>query len=113
MPGAEHLRDSKALTQLLQDQKRIGGKYAAICAAPAVVLKTHGLLDGVSSATCYPADKFKSTIPNFKNEAVVVAENVITSQGPATALPFSLKLIEILVSKEKADSVAKEMLHSI
>jgi len=31
--------------------------YGAICAAPALVLQTHGLLAG-KQATCYPADRF-------------------------------------------------------
>lgn len=31
--------------------------YGAICAAPALVLQTHGLLAG-KAATCYPAERF-------------------------------------------------------
>jgi hypothetical protein len=30
---------------------------AAVCASPAVVLQTHGILEG-KRATCYPADRF-------------------------------------------------------
>ena len=41
MPGAEHLRDSRPLIDLLKAQKERGGWYAAICASPAVVLGTH------------------------------------------------------------------------
>ena len=44
------------------------------------------------------------------NEKVVVDENIITSQGPATALEFSLKLVEILFNLEIAQRVGKEML---
>jgi len=111
LPGAENLRDSKPLTELLKEQRRIGGKYAAICAAPAVVLSTHSLLEGVTSSTCYPAEKFTSQLgASFMNEPVVVSGNVITSQGPSTAIPFSLKIIEILVGKDKAEAVAKELL---
>ena len=32
MPGAEHLRDSKPLIEILKAQKQRGGWYAAICA---------------------------------------------------------------------------------
>ena len=57
LPGAEHLRDSPALTEILKKQQGPGRLVAAICAAPALVLQTHGLLEG-RSATCYPADRF-------------------------------------------------------
>lgn len=55
MPGAEHLRDSAPLAQLLKQQKAAGRWIAAICASPAVVLAHHGLLQGISQATCYPS----------------------------------------------------------
>jgi protein deglycase len=54
MPGAERLRDSKELEALLRDQKQAGRLFSAICAAPAVVLEHHGLLEG-QPATCHPA----------------------------------------------------------
>ena len=41
---------------------------------------------------------------------VVVDGKCVTSQGPGTAIEFGLKLAELLVSKEKADEVAKAML---
>ncbi|XBO86773.1 hypothetical protein AAGG52_05335 [Bacillus licheniformis] len=44
------------------------------------------------------------------NENVVVDGNIITSRGPATTIPFALKLAELLNGKEKADAVAKGML---
>lgn len=109
MPGAEHLRDSAPLTTLLQQQKHAGKYIAAICAAPAVVLAHHGLLSG--AATAYPS--FQSQLPaNCLNtsEAVVTADNCITSQGPGTALAFALALVEQLCGKEKRDAIAAAML---
>lgn len=53
MPGAERLRDSQLLTSLLKEQAKAGRLYAAVCASPAVVLHSHGLLDG-HAATCHP-----------------------------------------------------------
>ena len=47
MPGAEHLRDSAPLVEMLKKQKDAGRLYAAICASPAVVFQHHGLLEGV------------------------------------------------------------------
>ena len=45
-------------------------------------------------------------------DSIVVSGSVITSQGPGTAMPFAVKLIELLVGREKAEAVAKEMLIS-
>eukprot|EP01035_Chromulina_nebulosa_P016814 gene16814-22298_t len=110
MPGAENLRNSEILKNILIRQQSQGKLIGAICAAPAVVLQSHNLI-GNKAATCYPAEKFQKALANYVNDNVVVSDNIITSKGPATALPFALKLIELLVSKEKADSVGKEMLY--
>jgi 4-methyl-5(b-hydroxyethyl)-thiazole monophosphate biosynthesis len=107
MPGAEHLRDSSVLAQLLKAQAESASLYAAICASPAVVLKAHGLLDG-KKATCYPSSM--SELPNAEDAKVVVDGNCITSQGPGTALEFALKLVELLFGPEKSQEVAKAML---
>jgi len=107
MPGAEHLRDSSVLAQLLKAQAESGRLYAAICASPAVVLKTHGLLAG-RKATCYPS--MMSELPNAEDARVVVDGNCITSQGPGTALAFALELVKLLFGPEKSQEVAKAML---
>jgi putative intracellular protease/amidase len=62
MPGAERLRDCFKLADLLAEQKASGRLYAAICAAPAVVLQAQGLLDGIV-ATSHPAfvDRLEDT----------------------------------------------------
>ena len=44
------------------------------------------------------------------NERVVVDQNIVTSQGPATSLDFSLALVEILFGKDKAQEVGRTML---
>ena len=81
LKGSNHLRDSTELKSLLIKQNRMKKPIGAICAAPAVVLGTHGLLSG-KTATCYPAEKFQSTIQKISNKRVVVDGNIITSQGP-------------------------------
>lgn len=108
MPGAERLRDSKALQELLRKQHSLNRLIAAICAAPAVVLLAQGLLDG-KQATCHPS--FRDDMPSdiYSNERVVECGNIITSQGPGTAIDFSLKLVERLYNQEKADEVAMAM----
>lgn len=107
IPGADNLRDSKELIELVKAQAESGGLYAAICASPAVVLNFHGLLDD-KKATCYPT--MLEELPNGEDTKVVVDGNCITSQGPATALEFALKLVEVLFGREKSDEVAQAML---
>jgi protein deglycase len=128
MPGAEHLRDSVTLRTLLETHALQNRKlFAAICAAPAVVLAS-GASDGSSFlrqwantqkdiplvATCYPAPIFRNQLVDtgvlVSDEPVVVSGNLITSQGPATALSFSLQLGEMLYGVEKRNEVAKAML---
>ena len=109
MPGAEHLRDSAPLIELLKKQKQAGRLYAAICAAPAVVLRPHGLIEKVK-ATCFPALQGKLDPAYTSNERVVVDGNCVTSQGPATAIEFALTLVELLFGPAKAKEVGTAML---
>jgi len=108
MPGAEHLRDSATLTAILQRQQQTGGWFAAICAAPAVVLAHHGLLADCR-ATAHPA--FVDKLANRESVAsrVVVDGRCITSRGPGTAIEFALALVALLYDQQTADQVASPM----
>jgi len=97
MPGANYLRDSAPLIEMLKKQQDKKKLYGAMCASPAVVLQTHGLLVG-SGATCYPAPPFRKTMEDPSDDKVVVQDNVVTSQGPGTSLLFALSLGEHMVS---------------
>lgn len=108
MPGSEHLRDSEVLKDMLLKQKDAGRMYAAICAAPAVVLEPFGLLGG-KKATCYPTMMDQLTCETLDQE-VVVDGNCVTSQGPGTALRFAVRLVEELMGKDKAHEVGKGLL---
>mmetsp|Transcript_25163 Transcript_25163/g.41932 ORF Transcript_25163/g.41932 Transcript_25163/m.41932 type:complete len:237 (-) Transcript_25163:86-796(-) len=111
MPGAEYLRDCVHLKELLLTQHAAGKYVAAVCAAPAVVLASHGLLNS-RKATCYPAPKFIEALgDSHQMDSVVVDGNIITSQGPGTSLTFSLRLVEVLFGKEKSEALSTEMLH--
>eukprot|EP00933_Yihiella_yeosuensis_P025282 TRINITY_DN19633_c0_g1_i1.p1 TRINITY_DN19633_c0_g1~~TRINITY_DN19633_c0_g1_i1.p1 ORF type:complete len:210 (+),score=40.99 TRINITY_DN19633_c0_g1_i1:76-630(+) len=106
MPGAEHLRDCATLIELLKDQNTKGKVTAAMCASPAVVFATHGLLP--ANATSYP--KFKDQVPGWQDAKAVIDGHVITSQGPGTSLHFALKIVEKLYGEDKANELAAGML---
>ncbi len=108
MPGAETLRDCPEVLEILKKQRCKGNFYAAICASPAIVLAHHGLLD--KKATCYPTMLDKLGEKAVADEEVVVDGICITSQGPATAMKFALKLVELLFGKAKCKKIADEML---
>lgn len=108
MPGAEHLRDSPEIARLLAEQAAAGRLIGAICAAPAVVLAHHGLLAG-RQATCHPSFQDRLGDNVDADRPVVVDGPIITSQGPGTALPFALRLVEALYGADQARKVARPM----
>jgi 4-methyl-5(b-hydroxyethyl)-thiazole monophosphate biosynthesis len=109
LPGAEHLRDSQELKQMLVRQQQEGRYIAAICASPAVVLQSIGIL-GNRQATCYPSFASQLANQNKAAEAVVVDGSIITSQGPGTAFLFAFTLVQILCGNELAKELAGKML---
>jgi len=103
MPGAANLsKNNKVLSTLYQYQKD-HKMIAAICAAPAVVLKKMDIFKN-TQYTCYPGFE-KDAGGAFIDQDVVVDENVITSRGPGTAAAFSEKIIEYLSGVEDAELV--------
>ena len=111
MPGAENLRDCPHLTSMLLNQKKAGRWYAAICAAPAVILSHHGLLDNVR-ATCYPSfiDQLDGAMP--QPDQLIVADQsnrVITAQGPGCVMAFAFRLIDLLSGQDTHRPIAKQL----
>jgi 4-methyl-5(b-hydroxyethyl)-thiazole monophosphate biosynthesis len=109
MPGAEHLRDCRILTEMLTEQKAAGRLYAAICASPVVVLGKHGLLEGHSKIVCHPAMHDKLPVTKASSDRVAVDGNCITSMGPGTAVEFALELVRQLFGEERENQVAGPM----
>ncbi|MBY7999591.1 DJ-1/PfpI family protein [Vibrio fluvialis] len=105
--GAENFRDSTLLVEIIKQQKYDGRLVAAICASPAVVLQHHALFPG-ALMTCHP--NFQDRIPQdlWRNRRVTfdVNNNLLTSQGPGTALEFAVEIIVQLSGKELAREVA-------
>lgn len=105
--GAAALGKNRALIEMIKANRSNRRWYAAICAAPALVLAQHDLLEG-KRATCYPS--FKDQLPRFIDAPVVVDGHCITSQGPGTALAFALKLVELTLGEDKSRKIAESMI---
>ncbi|MGC9423271.1 DJ-1 family glyoxalase III [Vibrio sp.] len=107
LKGAEVLRDSTLLVEILRQQKYDGRLVAAICASPAVVLEHHQLYPK-AIMTAYPS--FQNQIPQdrWRNRRVTfdVNHNLLTSQGPGSALEFAIEIIAQLSGKTVAKQVA-------
>ena len=110
LKGAETFRDSPLLVETVRQYHLNDKIVAAICAAAGTVLVPHDLFP-VGNMTGFPG--MKQTIPEEKwMERRVVWDprvKLLTSQGPGTAMDFALKLIDLLVGKEKAREVAAQL----
>ena len=111
MPGTNYLREHEGLADLLKKQYEAGKWIAAICAAPSVFGGLGFLKD--KEATSYPGCLDGIPVGGYKEDPVVVDGNVVTSRGVGTAIAFALKLIEVLISKEKAEEIAASIIYSV
>ena len=61
------------------------------------------------SATCHPA----CSAPlgdRYNGKRVSVTNNIVTSQGPGTAIEFALKLVELVLGHSKTEEVINPMI---
>lgn len=99
------LEKTTTLTRALQDYARAGKFIAAICGAP-VILNKFGILKD-KKATAYPG--MEKGFERPRTDRVVVDGNIITSQGPGTAVAFALKIVEQLSGREAALRVSQQI----
>lgn len=104
MPGTVNLLECRELMDMVDEQNRQKKRIAAICAAPARILGSKGLLKG-KKATCYPGLENMMDGATHVIKTVVTDENITTSRGLGTALDFACELITLLCGKEKSDEI--------
>jgi len=113
LPGAYNLAENKLLIETLKEFSVEKNKYiAAICASPAIVLSKANIEEG-KNITSYPGKGFEEILKkaNYTENLVEVDGNVITSRGPATAMLFAYKLLDILGYNSK--EISNEMLWNL
>ena len=109
MPGAKNLHESQTVTKVILDTFKRGDLVCAICASPAFVLAPTGVLEG-KRATCYPGCEAVAPNAVFGKERTVRDGNVITGEGPGTALEFGLLISEALFGKDVSDKIHSDMI---
>jgi 4-methyl-5(b-hydroxyethyl)-thiazole monophosphate biosynthesis len=108
IPGAENLKNSTVLVELLKKQNNEDKLLGAICASPAVVLEHHGMLEG-KKATCHPLFIDQLSSQENAGDKVVFDKNCITGKGAGASIEFGLELLGVLMGEEKKKEVAKGM----
>jgi len=105
--GVKNLSRSISLLNMIKKMNAQGKLVGAICAAPLILAKI-GVLDD-KRATIYPGLERELTYP--RDGPVVVDKNVITSQGPGTAMDFALKLVEVLAGKGEIQKLKEKLIY--
>lgn len=104
MPGTLNLEKSEAVQTAVDFCYDRGIYIGAICAAPSI-LGHKSLLEG-REAIAYPGFETQLTGAKISQHSVVQSDFIITAQGAGAAMPFGLKLAEVLCGAEKAKALA-------
>jgi 4-methyl-5(b-hydroxyethyl)-thiazole monophosphate biosynthesis len=105
--GTYALAENARVLELVKEFKA-NSMIGAMCAAP-FVLKKAGVLG--DNYTCYPGAKEEIGHPGYRGDLKVVEDgNVLTSQGPGTAVCFGLAIVKKLVGIESMQAVKEGML---
>jgi 4-methyl-5(b-hydroxyethyl)-thiazole monophosphate biosynthesis len=108
MPGASNLNAHEGLRKKIKTFVAEDKQLAAICAAP-LVFGNLGILEG-KQAVCYPGFESHLKGADILQVPVVESGNIITGRGPGVAIQFALRIVEKMVSSEKAELIASQML---
>jgi len=104
-PGYLNLGKSRKIMDAIVDYNEKKKLIGAICAAPSLLAKA-GIMEN-RKATIYPG--MEREIPRPRDGKVIVDENIITSQGPGTAIEFALNIVEKVNGSTEAARVRKSL----
>lgn len=106
--GVASIRGSQAAMDAVAFAAENGRYVAAICAGP-TVLADLGITNG-RQVTCYPGcEANMGSAEYIPNLACMQDKNVITGTSAGCAIPFGLKLIEVLKGEDAAKTVAEQI----
>jgi 4-methyl-5(b-hydroxyethyl)-thiazole monophosphate biosynthesis len=107
-PGFVNLGNDERVLKLVREMSLSGKYLTAICGAPSV-LSQAGVIEG-KKVTIHPGVKDQLVTGSYVDQRVVVDGRVVTSQGPGTAMEFSLKLVELFAGRAKMEEVKEDIL---
>lgn len=108
LPNAFTLAQNEKVQSLLKEFKEKEKFIGAICAAPFALDKAKVLN---KKYTCYPSFEKKIDSSCYvEDETVVTDGKIITSKGPATAMPFALELVKTLKGEEVYKNIKSGLL---
>lgn len=103
--GVENLLRNPNVIKLVQNYAAAGKIVAAICVGPKVLAQAGVLKD--KRATIFPG--YEKFLERPRPDKVVVDGNIITSQGPGTAVEFALKIVEQLLGSTASSAVRQHI----
>ena len=102
-PGIFQIRNHSMVQKMIRKFHNSNKCIACICSAPLLLLD-QGLNETIAM-TCHPS--VQTEFPSLHSEATVSDQHIITSKGAGTAVPFALAIIEYLLNKETAETIAE------
>jgi len=107
--GTHAMRDDQRLVDAVSAHAASGGLTAALCAAPLVLVRA-GLVSS-RIITSHPSvrTELSEAGAEVSGRRVVRDGELLTSQGPGTAMEFALALVSELEGPEAAQAVAEAM----
>ena len=104
-PGIFKIRSHSLVQKKIREFYNSGNCIACICAAP-ILLLDQGL-NKIHPMTCHPS--VESEFPSLIYKSTIAHQNIITSKGAGTAIPFSLAIIKYLLDRDTAQKVADDI----
>lgn len=108
-PGYINLGNDKRVLDLVNKYYTEGKLVAAICAAPCVLAKA-GILSG-KKVTIFKGMEAQLKDVKYINKPVVEDGNIITSQGPGTAMEFALNILKRLTNEKNAIEIKERLIY--
>lgn len=106
-PGTPAVRQNNRVLEIIKKIYNAGGYAAALCAAP-TILAAAGILDG-KRATFFPGNENLMGGAILSDLPVEVDGRIITGQAVGASISFGIKLIGVVLGKEKADGLIRSM----
>ena len=108
MPGTINLENNPAVQEAIDFCVKNDKFIGAICAAPSI-LGHKGILKN-KKAVCFEGFENQLEGADVSKDSVMADGNIITARGAGVAVQFGLKLVEVLISKERSDTLKAAIL---